>query len=131
MMNKFQKWMMGRYGYDQLSATLLIASLVLLAVGQFTNLFAVGVVGLLPLGWCMWRVFSRNISARRAENAKFLRAAAPFTAWFRQVRLQWTHRKTHKYFRCPKCRQSLRVPRGKGQLMVTCSKCGNKFSKKS
>lgn len=130
-MNWFQKWMTGRYGYDQLSATLLILSLVLLAVGQFTNVFYVGLVGLLPLGWCMGRVFSRNVSARRAENTRFLRLTAPLVAWFRQIRLQWTHRKTHIYFHCPKCRQSLRVPRGKGKLMVTCSKCGHKFSKKS
>lgn len=130
-MNGFQKWMMGRYGYDQLSATLLIVALVLLAAGQIGNILIVGLMGLLPLAWCVWRVFSRKISARRAENAKFLRITAPLVAWFRQVRVRWTHRKTHIYFHCPKCRQSLRVPRGKGKLLVTCTKCGHKFSKKS
>ncbi len=130
-MKAFQRWMMGRYGYDQLSAALLIGALVLLSVAQLFAVSVLGLVALLPMGWCMFRVFSRNAPARRAENAKFLRLTAPLTAWGRQVRVRWQHRKTHIYFHCPKCRQSLRVPRGKGKLMVTCSKCGHKFSKKS
>ena len=32
-----------------------------------------------------------------------------------------------KFFPCPKCENSLRVPVGKGKLLVTCAKCGNQF----
>ena len=39
--------------------------------------------------------------------------------------------KDHKYFFCPKCGQSVRVPKGAGKIRVTCPKCGEKFEKKA
>ena len=37
----------------------------------------------------------------------------------------------YKVFKCPKCSQKLRVPRGKGKIMITCRRCGNEFKKRS
>ena len=37
----------------------------------------------------------------------------------------------HRYFDCAKCRQLVRVPRGKGKIMITCPKCKEKFQRKS
>ena len=36
-----------------------------------------------------------------------------------------------RFYRCPKCGQQLRVPRGRGKISITCPKCGNQFIKKS
>ena len=43
----------------------------------------------------------------------------------------WSEIKHYKYLICPQCTQRLRVPRGKGRLIVTCTRCGNRFETKS
>ena len=40
-------------------------------------------------------------------------------------------RKLYHYYRCPKCRQKLRVPRGRGRIQISCPRCGTQFIKKS
>ena len=39
--------------------------------------------------------------------------------------------RNNRYFNCPKCRQTVRVPRGKGKISITCPKCREKFIKKT
>ena len=71
-----------------------------------------------PLIWSMFRMYSRNIEARRRENAAFLRFFSRLTD------------KQYRYFRCPGCRQVVRVPRGKGKINIRCPKCSRQFIKK-
>ena len=68
----------------------------------------------------MFRMFSKNIAKRRRENEVFIGIFRPRV-----------DAKTHRYFRCPKCAQKVRVLRGKGKIMITCPQCGEKFAKKS
>ena len=72
-----------------------------------------------PLIWSMFRMYSRNIEARRRENAAFLRFFSRLTD------------KQYRYFRCPGCRQVVRVPRGKGKINIRCPKCSRQFIKKT
>ena len=44
---------------------------------------------------------------------------------------QWANRKLYHYYRCPQCRQKLRVPRGRGRIQISCPRCGTQFIKKS
>ena len=37
----------------------------------------------------------------------------------------------HRYFDCPKCHQTVRVPKGKGKIAISCPKCREKFVKKT
>ncbi len=78
----------------------------------------------------MFRLLSRNLDRRRAENTKFMEFAGPAVRW---LRLQRTIRrdKEHRYFKCPNCGQQLRVPRGKGRITVTCRGCGASFQENS
>lgn len=39
--------------------------------------------------------------------------------------------KTHCFFKCPKCNTELRVPKGKGKIIITCPKCGEKFEERT
>jgi len=39
--------------------------------------------------------------------------------------------RSHRYYSCPRCRQPVRVPRGKGKISITCPKCSEKFIKKT
>lgn len=129
-MNFFRQFMYGRYGFDPLSGFWLVLSMVLNFLGRL--------LGFLPLRWAaqlfiliaLYRMMSRNIPKRQAENARFLELARPWAAWGRQKVLQFKD-KDHKYFSCPKCGQQMRVPRGKGKLSITCRGCGHVFQKKS
>lgn len=122
--------MSGRYGFDQLSGFLCILSLILVVLGTWLS----GVLywlGLALLLWCYFRIFSRNTQKRYAENLKYLSLQTQVREWFARRRLRFDQRKTYRYFRCPHCRQSIRVPRGRGRISITCPKCGTSFIKKS
>ena len=131
-MNKIRQWfrwfMAGRYGTDRLNMALLIAALVLCFLPTVLALFGAALPMLnliLTLasygltGFAIFRCFSRNTYKRYEENRKFLRI------WERLKDRQ------HKYFDCPRCRQPVRVPRGKGKIAITCPKCKEKFIRKS
>lgn len=129
-MRFLQRLMMGRYGRDQLNTCLLVLYLVLWIVGVITRLQAFYTVGFLLVVVVIFRMMSRNFERRRAENAKFLKLIGPANRWFRLRRTM--HRdKEHCYFKCPRCGQYLRVPRGKGKLTITCRACGASFQEKS
>jgi uncharacterized paraquat-inducible protein A len=68
-------------------------------------------------------MFSRRLDQRRKENARFLSILRPLRQKFSST-LAHMKDKEHRYFRCPNCKQQMRVPRGKGRIQVTCRKCG-------
>lgn len=139
MMNKLRQWMYGRYGNDELSLAIWIVSLVLLVISSILSAFAktggallyvafgIRILGLAMLIWMMFRMFSKNIARRRAENYKFLAFSRSLKGIFRRR----PDAKTHRYFKCPGCGQTVRVPRNKGKINITCPKCGVKFIKKT
>ena len=130
----FQRFMSGRYGGDAFSNFLSLAALVVVVLG----LFVPGLFGML-LGWLggaaliysYYRIFSRNIPRRAAENRWFLAQRYAVQQRFAGARTRFAQRKVYRYFRCPRCRQQLRVPRGRGRISITCPKCGTSFIKKS
>lgn len=130
-MNWLQKFMRGRYGYDQLSFGLLVVAMLLLLLSQIRALDWLLYFSLLPMALAFMRVFSRNTARRQMENYRFMKFLSPVYPFFLRRRTQFRNRLHYKYFRCPQCRQSLRVPRGKGKLLVTCPKCGTKTTRKS
>lgn len=122
--------MSGRYGFDQLSGFLCIVSLILVVLGAWLSGFLYW-VGLALLIWCYFRIFSRNVQKRYAENMKYLAVQNQVKDWLARRKLRFDQRKTYRYFQCPHCRQSIRVPRGRGRIAITCPKCGTSFIKKS
>lgn len=75
--------------------------------------------------------FSRNISRRYAENQKFMQVFSPVQNMIVSKISGARDLKTHRHFRCPSCKQKIRVPRGRGKIQITCPKCGQEFIKKS
>ncbi len=120
--------MYGRNGADQLSITLLALYGVLYLLSAVTGFAIFGVMAIVPAGLSAFRVLSRNIGKRRAENARFMSLIDPVIRWFRLRRTIRTDRE-HCYFKCPNCGQQLRVPRGKGKVQITCRTCGTSFEK--
>ena len=130
MKEKLQQFMLGRYGVDDLGRFLNILTLILLLLGMFLLPQLSGVaMGLMILYF--FRMLSRNNYKRSRENELYLRLKHKATGWTYVYIQQFKHRKTYKYFRCPSCKQSLRVPKGKGNISITCSKCRTVFKKRS
>jgi len=124
---KFSAWMrrfmMGRYGTDKLNMALLCAGCVFCVLGLLIELPALDVlVALLSyalLFLVIFRSLSRNTYKRYQENRKYLMLVQRFKD------------KEHRYYDCPRCRQQVRVPRGKGKISITCPKCKEKFIRKT
>lgn len=130
MREKFYRFMQGRYGNDALNQFLVIVILVCLALSfMFGNVFYG--LGLIGLFYMYFRMFSKNIYKRSAENQAYLRVYDKVRFGL-QKRFQFLKQsKTHHVYKCPTCQQKIRVPRGKGRISIRCPKCGNEFVKKS
>lgn len=131
MRERFRRFMAGRYGTDALNQFLSIVSIVLLLVALLTRVNLFTWVGMGVLIWCYYRTFSRNIPKRTEENYKFYTLKQQLEGKVCSLKEQWANRKLYHYYRCPQCRQKLRVPRGRGRIQISCPRCGTQFIKKS
>ena len=116
-------FMTGRYGTDRLNMVILCAGLVASILSMMISLQPMNLIfWALSYGLMIWAIFrslSRNTYKRYQENRKFL-----------QIYNRLSDRQ-NRYFDCPKCRQTVRVPRGKGKISITCPRCREKFVKKT
>ena len=124
------RFMVGRYGGDQLNVFLSVVYFLLLVVFLFTRLVVFDILALAVIALTLFRSFSRNLSRRRAENTRFLQLVRPMVSRCRTLRSR-AKDKEHRYFKCPNCGQQMRVPRGKGRITVHCRSCGATFEEKS
>ena len=123
MREKFRRFMEGRYGTDKLNIAILLLGLGLsvlsfLIILPFTKILLC-LASYILMGIAIFRCLSRNIYKRYRENLRFLMLLDRFKD------------KEHRYFICPKCRQPVRVPKGKGKISIPCPKCSEKFIKKT
>lgn len=126
---RMQTWMYGRYGYDELSRFLSVAAVVLIL---FSMVFPpVNAVALALLVWGMFRTYSRNIEKRQREREAYLGFTGKIKQSFKRWKNMWRERKTHRYYKCPSCKVHLRVPKGRGQIEISCPKCHNKIIRKT
>lgn len=136
-----RNFMSGRNGADRLGLTLLWVGLILYILGTLigtaSGTFWLLLGSLLNLAGfacyvlCIFRMFSRNLTKRQAENRRFEASYARIRTQLRQAKNRFKNRKQYKYFRCPSCKAWLRLPRGKGVVTVTCSRCHTSFTQKS
>ena len=126
----FARLMAGRYGTDQLNNTLMVTYLALYLISLFTGWSVLYWIALVLIFITLFRSFSRRIDRRRAENAKFLQLVRPLQRRLKFFRTRVKDR-DHRYFKCPNCKQQMRVPKGKGRITVHCRCCGATFEEKS
>lgn len=131
MKEKFYRFMQGRYGQDEFSKFLVFAALACVLVNLLVQRHVLYWIAWLLLIYAYFRIFSRNHQARYAENQRFLNATAKFRYWFDQQKKLAGERKYHHIYTCPKCKQKIRIPKGKGKIMVRCPKCHHEFQKRS
>ncbi len=115
----FSKFMAGRYGVDQLSLLLLYVDLALVILAVVLGLPWLNLLSYIPMGYIIFRALSRDIYRRHQENRRYLQF------------LDRLKDKNNRYFRCPKCKQRVRVPKGKGKITITCPRCKERFTKKT
>ena len=133
MRDKFNKFMQGRYGVDDLSRFTMGAALVLIILAMFANIFSrtagstLDILGVAAIVYAYIRIFSRNIQQRYAENQKFLQMTSKFRFRFNKEKNLMKQRKTHHIYSCPGCGQKIRIPKGKGKIEIECPKCHNKI----
>ena len=135
MKEKLIKFMQGRYGVDSFSRFLLAVGLAAVLLSSFFRGRYVGTVCYL-LGWiaiiyCYFRMFSRNISKRSAENQWYLRKSMKVRGFVQKKKRELSQMKQYHIYKCPNCRQKIRIPRGKGKIEIRCPKCSTTFIKKS
>ncbi len=123
--------MYGRYGNDELTYVLLVAALllVLLSAIPVPFFFLFSVVAWLLMFWSIFRTFSRNIAKRRRELDRYLKIKNKPKNAIKLHKNKKRDKNTHVYFKCPKCKAVLRVPLGKGSIIVTCPCCKEKIEK--
>ena len=129
--NGLQKLMVGRRGPDELTLALLIAGLVLSMVGSAIGFGLLNLAGMAAYVLAIFRMFSRNLQKRYAENAKFTGVWRSLTASVRQFINRTKNMKKYKYFKCPECHSRLKLPRKVGEVTVTCGKCHHAFKQKA
>lgn len=121
------RFMYGRYGADQLSRTIVTASLVLLILGNLTGSILLIYVSFAGYVYMIYRTFSRNIEKRSQENQAYLNKTAHLRTEYSQFKVRWRNRKQYKYFKCPQCRTRMRLTRGVGEKQITCRNCQHTF----
>ena len=128
---KIQSWMANRHGADNLGIFTLIAGLVLSLLGSILGSGLISFLGLALYVVTLFRMFSKNEEARRKENQKYLEITGKYTKKIQQFIRRMKNRKEYKYFKCPQCKQLLRLKRGCGEKQITCAKCGHQFQQKA
>lgn len=124
---KLMQFMSGRYGVDGMFYGLFGAALVLSLVNCFVRSVAVQLIVYAVMVYAIFRMFSRNINARRAENQKVMQLFGGVKRRMDTMRQRQAD-KTHIYKKCPGCHAVLRLPRRKGKHTTVCPKCGKSFS---
>lgn len=130
MKERFQQFMIGRYGLDELGRYLNIVACIVFLLGLIITPQASS-LGIVLIIYNYFRIFSRNIRARSNENAAFLRVRSQFGRWLSSKKLRFSQRNTHCFYKCPSCKKTIRVPKGKGKIEITCPACRNRFVKRS
>ena len=135
------KFLQGTYGVDLLSLFLILISCIF-NIWDITRIFSI-----VLLVFAFYRAFSKKIYKRKEEYNVFYTytnkllskfgKSIPYnlpvydlnniSGIFNSFKLILNEKKNYKIIKCPNCKQKLRLPRGKGNIVVTCKKCSNKF----
>ncbi len=130
---KIQRFMIGRYGADQLWRALMIFYLLAIVITNIVYRFSkiayysLSVLSLAIIIFAVFRVFSKNIEARRKENQEWLKITGGIRQKFIFAKERNKQKKTHKFVKCKQCKKVLRLPKNKGKLNVSCPHCKNQF----
>ncbi|MEE3355446.1 MAG: zf-TFIIB domain-containing protein [Candidatus Weimeria sp.] len=122
--NRLQQLMIGRNGPDALGRFTMFVVLLLFILSTIAKNGVIYLLGLAVLGYGYFRMMSKNVGKRYLENQKYLQITDRMKNFF------YNH-KTYRFYKCPTCKQKVRVPRGHGKIEITCPKCRGTFIRRS
>ena len=128
---KFQGWMQGRYGLDELSKKMMILSLICFLLSSFIKSTLLYSFALVLIIWSYFRCFSKNVYSRNNELNAYLELQRKTKNKIDLRKRMWNERKEYRYFKCKQCKSWSRVPKDKGKIEITCRVCKSKMQKKT
>lgn len=133
MMRWLYNFMIGRRGVDKLNIALIVVFFIISALFMFLpdRLFFLIIIQYIPFVLCLYRMLSKDIYKREQENHKFVVWWNNFYPKLIKKANRIKDSKTHKYIKCPNCKQLLRLPRGRGKIRISCPKCLHTFEKRT
>lgn len=131
LQESIRRFMQGRNGVDILSRDLNLFALFLMVLDTLFNTYILYILGVILFAWTIYRMCSRNIQKRAIENAAYTAFRGKIFSWFKTKWQHLSNSKKYHYYKCPSCKQNLRVPKGKGKIDIACPKCGTHFIKKT
>ena len=147
MIRRFlREFMSGRYGFDKLNFALTLFGFILSILISVFRMFFIGLIysnegvyiffrilsyiSYIPYLIAILRALSRNFEKRRKEEASFMAVAGKWVKYFSNKLIQFKD-KEHRFFHCPSCHRTLRVPKGRGRIKIDCPHCGKQFFKRT
>ena len=133
---KIASFMRGRYGFgyrtaDRINLCLLVSYIILGIVNLFVkNVVATYIISFLSLAvvaYLLFRIFSRNIPARSAENENFCLIFKAIGGFFKYNFRKIKDVGRCRYRKCKHCGATLRLPIKRGKNTVCCPKCKQRF----
>ena len=112
--------MNGRNGPDKLGKDIGIFSIIIYVIALFIGNQILYTLSLIGMMYSLFRIFSKNLSARRSENQSY-------NQYIRKYHSRLEMHKDYRIFKCKGCGKKIRVPRGKGKVEITCPMCGKKI----
>lgn len=125
------EWARGRNGADELSGACTNVAVVLVIVDLFAHTTWLSILALVLLGYSWFRIASKRVGARSLENARALKATGPIVPFLANPVGTLREARVYVHLTCPSCGQRVRIPRGKGKVRITCSKCHARFEGKA
>ena len=129
--SKIARFIRGRNGMDRMAKDFYVVSVVLLIANLFLKSGLIHLLALLCIGYSLFRFLSRSVNKRMIENRKYMVVRNQVFNSFRFAKRKWVDRKDYRYYTCKKCGQKVRVPTGKGEIEITCPRCGDHFTKRT
>lgn len=126
-MERLKRFMSGRYGYDSLGVVLIVLGLLLSFVSRITAFPLLSIFAVFPTIYALYRILSKDIWRRQQENHKWLYYQDIFKKKWKKLWRWGRDFPKYKYFTCTHCKQTIRIPRGKGNLEISCPKCRHSF----
>ena len=128
--NSVRRFLAGRNGVDALAVALMVIGGIVTFAMSFVSLRYLRLLGYIPYVLAVMRIVSVNVEKRRKENEAFLRFIAPWKK-YAEKKIRQQQDVDHKYYNCPQCNRTLRVPKGRGKIKISCPHCSKEFTRRT
>ena len=127
--NKFAKFMYGRYGADDLHKFLLKLYIVLIIINIFVKSRVLSFIEMVIIVYTFYRFFSKNCYQRRKENTRYLKFKEFLINPFNNIKTNFRD-KDNVYKKCSSCKTILKlpVPSTRGIKHAKCPKCKKRLT---